>query len=218
MAIHTDVRRAAKQLDQMAASGRHEWLVDWHNKVDLDTLLMYSTDKCLLGQLHNGDFGAGRQKVDEFHGRLNVPYVFGNHAEDWTELILELRAANDKLTTDSKWSVMSGGKRHDATILRTFDQDGVRLVAYRWEDTNDFSLRTRASFEETFKPYVKPDEFKHGDVMISPEGKLYLIDKNLRAWSLDTDGTMRWTSETSSLKRVTAGHPRDITFNIITRK
>lgn len=215
--IKAGVVKAAEMLDEMAATGNHQWLVDWHDKVDIDNLYMSSTVSDVLGQL-DGDYGSGRAKLDAAYGRSNVPNVFGDFEADWIAVIKARRDSG--VAKGSLWAWKSGSFTSAASALKVLDvltEDNVRVVAYKWIDSGDFSIRTLESFRASFKPFMEP--FKHGDVLQDETGKIYLVGRGGKVWAISEYGGLRYTKDAEKigkLKPVKRAMTGDGQFNIIT--
>lgn len=172
------VANSIKLLDDNV--GKFDWLTaDWHSKIDLDKLDMYSVKNCVLGQLE-GDYD---KACDAFENigivTSGSKYIFHTATSEW---IKALKASASKFQVGQVWYNSNGDSR--------------KVISVGKDDSNDLWITytyalgglagVNSAKEEGFADYslTAPKRFNKGDELISKNGDVFYYisdDKVIRA-------------------------------------
>lgn len=181
------VTAAAAWLDTLAM-GKVTWLSpDWRSKIDIDSLNMSSTKKCILGQLQ-GDYDDAiidLRRVDR-SGWSTHSFTFGVYTTDWKEYLEKSRTP--EFENGSQW------RRKDTATIRkivgVLESNGVKYVATVINDDDVPYLWSQSDFLQRFEQMPKHD-FKKGDILINSDHDVLFIyvsdDKLYRIGAKDGD-------------------------------
>jgi hypothetical protein len=175
MNIEEKIAFSADLLDLYAS--RFSWIgSDWREKIDLDKLNMNSTENCILGQLHTGNYNDAHEEfrssgIDIEGGR----YIFGAATSSWLKYLKESLSVSDDFKDGTVW--YSDDASSARTIQRAFTVDGEDWVAYSWTSTTGIvPAGVRCTLKSQFVSGYsvrKPKRFKKGYKLISDDGNVF---------------------------------------------
>lgn len=183
------VTAAAAWLDTLAM-GKVTWLSpDWRSKIDIDSLNMSSTKKCILGQLQ-GDYDDAiidLRRVDR-SGWSTHSFTFGVYTADWKEYLEKSRTP--KFENGSLWYSKTDSAARPRKIVGTIENGDKKYVATICRDTDSPYLWIQEEFLQKFT--LKPrHDFKKGDVLTNSDHDVLFIyvsdDKLYRIGAKDGD-------------------------------
>lgn len=191
------VREAAEFLDKWSSD--LEFLENWRERIDIDTLDMSDFRKCILGQLHPSHYDNAREALRGLRGweRLKAAFDGTTSTRPWKEY-LQGWNINVNLTYVQKCGEMK------TKSIRTMEIDGTSYVVFLYEGYDEAILQKMDYFLEMHKEY-KPCSFRPGDVLVSEEGLLFLFKSEnavvrLGSKSLDFC-TYEWYAKRYKLKK-----------------
>lgn len=131
MSYGTDqVIAAAAYLDKWHANK------DWRSEINLDTLAMYSTENCILGQI-DGDYDIGQRTLRAASGTeawYAVSEAFGAYTDEWIDYLRDYVApVSTPVVTDEYAGTEWHGKRHgtyNVLVDHSFKFEGETYVVY----------------------------------------------------------------------------------------
>ena len=156
---------AAKFLDKHV--GKFSWLTkDWRTKIDLGTLRMLSSHKCVLGQLA-GSYATADACFFRLDGWDDNILAFGGLQKEWIEYL-------NRIDEKAKWRGKNSHKLiKDVVNVTLGDKRYVAFVDH-YNSARFLSILDFRNFYELVPVY----QHKRWDVLVNQAGVFFLVEED----------------------------------------